>query len=101
MTTAGPYVEGQTVRIKTATPFQTADGTPTDPTTVTLRVRTPSGTITVYTYGAAEITKVATGDYYKDLTVAESGTYVYRWEGAGNVTAVDEDSFFVAASAIV
>jgi hypothetical protein len=59
------------------------DGTPTDPTTVSLTVTAPSGTSTTYTYAAAEITKVSTGVYTKDIACTEDDLWVYVWTGTG------------------
>lgn len=92
---ADRHVVGDTVRITNT--FSVA-GTPTDPTTVTLVVTDPSGnTEGTYTYGGATITKSSTGVYYKDLTVDEVGTWLYRWTGTGTVADVAVDSFDVDA----
>lgn len=61
----------------------TVDGTETDPTTVSLTVTAPSGTSVTYTYAAAEITKVSTGVYRKDVACTEDGLWVYVWTGTG------------------
>ena len=73
----------------------TVGGAATDPTTVTLRIKDPSGNKTVYTYALAEITKDSAGVFHKDITVDEAGCWYYRWEGTGTVQAVDEDYFYV------
>lgn len=68
-----------------------------DPTTVTLRIKTPGGVTTSYTYGAAQITKASTGIFYKDIKLNEAGTYIYSWEGTGTVEKYEEDTVFVKA----
>lgn len=91
------YLLGQTVRVKTATPFS-VDGVATDPTTITLRIEDPAGAESVYTYGAAQVQRAGVGDYYKEITVTLAGLWAQRWEGTGAVAAVDESYFFVLPS---
>jgi len=55
------------------------DGVATDPTTTTLRIEDPAGTVTVETSGG-NIVKDATGSYYFDLDAALAGVWEYRWE---------------------
>jgi hypothetical protein len=76
------YPKGSNVRLK-ANPFADADGTPADPTTVTLTVRDPAGVSTDYTYAAGDLTKSAAGIYYRDVMMAQSGTWLYRFVGTG------------------
>jgi hypothetical protein len=64
---------------------------PTDPTTVTISVLNPSGTITAYTYAAGEIIKSATGIFYYDLALTTVGLWKYRWKGTGTVIAATPD----------
>lgn len=77
-------------------------GTNTDPTTVTLKTRSPSGTITTKTYAAnpSEVVKSATGIFYYDLTFSSAGTWYVKFLGTGAVTAVEETSYIARASAI-
>ena len=62
----------------------------TDPTTVTLKIRNLSGVVGTYTYALAQVTKSATGVYYKDISLNLSGEWFYRWEGTGTVEAASE-----------
>jgi uncharacterized protein YfaS (alpha-2-macroglobulin family) len=91
------YDPGTRVRIEA---FFEVAGERTDPTTVTLRVRRPNGSVTVYTTG--QLTKVATGHYRLELTPAktEFGRWVYRWEGTGACEAQIEGSFRVRQQVI-
>lgn len=66
------------------------DGTPTDPTTVSLAVTTPSGTTTTYTYAAAEITRNSSGDYQKLIACSEDGDWLAVWTAAGDAVDVAE-----------
>ena len=82
------YVYNTGVRI---TGSFTSSGAPTDPTTVTLKIKTPAGIITSYTYASGEVTKSGTGEYYKDFVLNQSGTWYYYWQGTGAVVAADEE----------
>ncbi len=78
--------------------FTDIAGSAADPTTVTLKVKKPSGAMVIYTYADDEVTKSSTGNYYKDIPLDESGIWLYRWEGTGAVTAAGEGKFEVAPS---
>jgi hypothetical protein len=90
------YAKGSTVRF--ACTFQVA-GVDTDPTAVTLRVKDPAGTTTVYTYALGQLTKDATGIYSMALLLSTAGTWYYRWEGTGAAAGADEDSLNVETGA--
>jgi len=68
----------------------------TDPSTVTLQVENPAGTVTSYTYAGATVSKNSTGVFYKDLALDTAGDWTYRWVGTGAVAVAGEDSFNVA-----
>lgn len=68
--------------VKPRVEFKVGD-TLTDPTTVTLYITDPSGDVSTYTYGAAEITKEGTGIFYKNIAVAEQGFWHARYVGTG------------------
>ena len=91
------YDKGDAVRI-TGT-FSVANA-PTDPTTVTLEVKDPSGNIDTYTYALAQVTKFATGVYYKDITIDETGYWYYQWAVTGAVEGADE-GYIVVRSRLV
>lgn len=80
------YDVGDTVR-STAT-FK-VNGVLTDPTGVTLRVKSPSGTITSRTY-PTDISKTSTGTYQADIDLTANGDWWYRWEATGTVKAARE-----------
>ncbi len=61
----------------------TVGDTPTDPTTVSLTVTSPTNDVTTYTYAATEITRTGTGAYSKDITCDEDGTWQFIWTGTG------------------
>lgn len=81
------YDKGDLVRISVT--FSVASVS-TDPTTVTLKVKDPAGTVTAYTYALAEVARDAAGQYHKDITITETGTWRYRWEGTGAVVTAGE-----------
>jgi hypothetical protein len=77
-----------------------ATNTPTDPTTLMLEVKDPSGNVGVYTYAAAEITRESVGVFYKDITFDEAGWWVYEWHATGAVIAVEGNKILVKAQLI-
>ena len=94
---ANSYDKGSTVKIYNDPVFKTS-GAATDPTTVTLIVQDPAGTETSYTYAAGQVTKAATGSYYKEIQLNTSGTWHYRWVGTGACAAVDEGYLYIRDS---
>ena len=72
----------------------------TDPTTVTLRVRRPSGTETSYVYGDDDaIEQESDGVYSASVALDEAGRWAFRWEGTGAVVAAAESILDVRGSA--
>ena len=98
MLTPGRKYVNSPVRI--AANFQDEDQIDVDPSTVKIRVLSPAGTETSYTYGTdAELIKLNTGDYYIDFTPDTSGQWFYRWETTGtNKALAYEGSFRVQYS---
>jgi hypothetical protein len=87
---ANRYWKGQAVHVSCTF---TVNGVATDPTTITLKIKNPVGTIILYTYALAEVIKSATGNYYKDLGTDMDGRWIYVWVGTGTCEAVDEGYF--------
>lgn len=91
------YDKGDEVRC-TGT-FTDANESAVDPDAVTFKVRDPSGNITSYIYGTdSELVKSATGIYYVDVDVDESGYWRYRFESTGSGQAAGENEFNVKTS---
>jgi hypothetical protein len=88
------YQVGDVVRLRAA--FTDLSGVPADPTAVTVKIRNPAGTVTT---PAAVNDATAVGAFYYDLAVTSSGTWTYRFEGTGAVTAADEATIYVERSA--
>lgn len=92
------YAVGQ--QIKLSGFFSLASsGAGTDPTTITVKVKTPAGVTTTWVYGVdSQVVKSGTGDYYANWTITESGTHWYEWNGTGAVIAATEKSFIATTS---
>ena len=71
----------------------------TDPTTITLEVKDPSGNTDAYTY-PADITKNSTGSYSKTITFDEAGWWTYEWTGTGTAAVVEGNKIYVRSQLI-
>ena len=78
----------------------TVSSVATDPTTVTLKVKNPAATVSTYTYALSQVTKSATGVYYKDTTIDTAGTWMYEWTGTGACAVVEEGQIYVRKSRV-
>jgi uncharacterized protein YfaS (alpha-2-macroglobulin family) len=77
------------------------DGTNVDPTAVLFKVKSPTGTVTTYTYGTdVQLVKSATGIYYVNVSATENGMYRYRFYSTGTGQAASEGQFRVRDSLI-
>ena len=80
-------------------PFRDLAGTAANPTTVTLRVLRPDGTTLVYGWPAAgadgTLANEATGRFYAEVTVDQSGLWRFRLESTGTVIAAAEGTLRV------
>ncbi len=75
--------------------FKNAAGTPTDPTTITLKWREPDGTIVTKTTSDPEVTSVGSGVFTGDVAATQVGRYHGRWIGAGAIVAEEPFEFVV------
>lgn len=89
------YNIGDQIRIQAT--FKDISGTVVDPTTVTLKVKVPAGTVSTVTYPGT-ITRSSTGVYFYDFPITASGTHYYNWSGTGAYVVADESSFEVVSS---
>jgi len=90
------YENGQ--KVKCAVMFTVSD-IATDPTTVTAKVKDPSGNVSTYVYGTdEEVVKSSAGNYYIDVTTDEKGLWHFRFEGTGTCVAVEESAFRVRSA---
>lgn len=88
------FFEGA-AEIATLTNTFSVDGTPTDPTTVTLTVTTPAQVSTTYTYSLGEITRTGTGVFEKDVPSSENGTWSYVWTGTSTASDIQAGTWDV------
>lgn len=56
------------------------NGAAGDPGALRLKIKSPAGVVTTYSYAAAQITRDGTGAYHADVTLTAAGTWAYRWE---------------------
>lgn len=76
--------------VKLTGTFKNASGTLTDPDTVTLTVLEPDGTTSTPTASSS-----STGIWTANVTIDQSGTWRYRFEGTGAVVTAEEGAFDV------
>lgn len=94
----GVYMIGSLVRI---TGTFTVLTVPTDPTTVTCKVKTPAAVTTTYVYGVdAALKKASTGIYYLDVDASTYGNWFYRFEGTAPAQAANEVRFIIEQSGV-
>lgn len=92
------YTLGQLVRITGL--FEDDAGTDIDPSTVSLKVRSPSGIEVTYDYlgSPLELTRDSAGNYHADVVANEIGDWFYKWISGGIGAGDDEGQFMVAAA---
>lgn len=83
--------------------YTDASGNAVDPTTVTIKVMSPSGVESSYVYGTDdEMGRSAAGIYYADITTDRGGRWFYRWITSGSGTTIaNEGDFIVQMSPFV
>ncbi len=86
-------------KVRSTGTFVNSSDVNTDPTTITFKLKDPSGNITTFIYLTdAEVVKSGTGVYYFDNILDEEGVYHYRFEGTGVLVASGEDSYRAVTS---
>lgn len=70
----------------------------TDPTTVTLKVKDPSGNVETHTWAGGGVTRDSVGKFSRQIVTDEDGIWSYRWIGTGTCEAVVERQFKVKRS---
>lgn len=94
------YDIGDLVRLSVQ--FNDADSAAVDPTVITVRYADPTGLVTQMTYETdVAVYRADVGAYYVDFIVNRAGTWAYRWQSSGLVTAATEGQFQVRRSAFV
>ena len=94
------YAAGATIRVFTQCSIS---GTLTDPSVLTLYIKTPTGALSTLVFGSSSIVKDGTGLYHYDLLTAGSGPYSYRWVATGGafISAAQENEFIAGPSNFV
>jgi len=70
-----------------------------DPTTVTITVTKPDGTVTTYAYnGTPALTRESIGRYWVDVALDQPGTWKWTFTGTGNVATSQTYAFTVRAA---
>jgi hypothetical protein len=92
------YYPGQEVRISAS--FSNLANVATDPSSVTIKVKSPSESVETFVYGTdSELAKDGTGLYHLNYTPDIHGVWFYRVESTGPATAAKEGTFVVKESA--
>ena len=95
-----PWIVGEVARL----PLRVTDanGLPTDPASLRLKVKAPDGTVTTTAYGAGpDLVKDAVGVYRLDLVLTQAGTWHYRWETDAPAAGAAEGGLTVRASRVI
>jgi hypothetical protein len=86
--------------VQVASAFSQGGAGAIDPTTVTLFVRDPNGLET--TVPMASLTHAGTGVFTYQVSPSISGTWTYKFQGAGNVQVTTPDvQFYVRPSRLI
>lgn len=109
MTDIGDLIRfGNPSQATDAAAFTNLAGTATDPSAVTLIVKRPDGTQTVYAWptpgaGQSALTKEGgqTGRFYAEVVIDQGGTWRYYLAGTGAVTAASEGTLQVGRSRVL
>ena len=97
----GVFLIGDGVRLENTWRVPaTAAGAVTDPTTVTLRIEPPTGSVVSFVYPTG-VVKVSTGYYRYDYVPTLAGRYWWRWEGTGAAQGAEEGRFTVRPSQVI
>lgn len=88
-------------RLELRASFRSSTGAFTDPTEVVFRVEDPDGTVTVYTYSGATVTRIEAGKFRVYITPSISGDWFWRAEATGAVVDAIDGTFTVSASEVI
>jgi gp6-like head-tail connector protein len=88
------FYAGQDEQATLTNTFQ-VNGVNTDPTSVTLTVTDPTGAVTT-----PAVTKTGTGVYTATISCTTDGIWVYKWDGTGAASDIQEGSWTVGPSTL-
>lgn len=95
---AATYYVGSKARL-TVRFFDILGVTPTDPTTIAIKVRKADGSEASHVYSVdVNVVKESTGVYHYDQTLDQEGIWFYRGTGTGAVVAAAEKKLTVMAT---
>jgi len=89
------YVVGTQLRLIAT--FTDVNGNLVDPTSVTLYVKDPTGSVSTI----GNVIRQSIGVYYFDYSFVTSGVFHYRYVGAGAVVAANEGTISIKKSDVV
>ena len=69
------------------------DNSLVDPTYVSMYLKRPDGTAVLLNY-PADIVRISVGLYGYTFTPSQSGVWIYKFQGTGNVTVTSPDTRF-------
>jgi hypothetical protein len=86
------------IRRLSATNIVDVNGSPADPTTLTLKVKKPDLSLTTYVYpgGDGTIVKDSLGNYHADIALDQALTWRYDWVGTGTAVFAEGATFYVS-----
>lgn len=93
------YVVGAVSRLSVS--ITDVAGVAADPGALRLKIKPPSGAVTTYTYGGAEIIKDAVGHYRCDVVLTAAGSWIWRGETDAPNPGAAEGSLAVRASKVI
>lgn len=77
-------------------------GAPADPSTLTVRVKPPTGPVASYVWpGSPAVNPTGTGVFTFDQVLDAAGTWYIRFEAAGTYIAAEEQQINVRASNVL
>lgn len=77
--------------------FTNSGGAVIDPTTITLYLEQPSGSVGTHTYASGSVIRSAAGTYTFNGTATAAGYWCARWVGDGAAVAAQQGRYFVRA----
>ena len=92
-----PNVYDQGVQVRVTVTFTNVLGALVDPSTVVLRVGKPGGTVTTYTWAAAQVIHDSPGVFHYDIDTSggPAGLWEYRFIAAGAAVAEAAGAFYI------
>jgi hypothetical protein len=84
------YAIGQQARVSAE--FRDPANVLTDPTTVKLKVRAPTGPEQTFVFGSSSIVRDSLGKYHYDLALTSGGDWIVKWVSRGVLTTASPET---------